>query len=214
MIRAAVSLQKTTKGISSTGIANFSAAVRKRTNGKVKFQSIHHDSHIIPFVIAFRAFHTSTSQPFSQSTPSTLILHNPFLLSESGVKMPSPPPRVRQAGLVAITGYEELSSLFSELQARPDLAKQIRAVEYSPDEDTRKEPQCAADITYVLNQITQRSQLEYFKWTDPYRSSKDDLTRPEAFWMALANAAGTLKHLSLTFATHELHRLSPMVSFP
>ena len=123
-------------------------------------------------------------------------------------------PSARQPGLMVIEGHEELSSMFSELQAQPGLARQIKALEYEPDADSRKRAQCATDITHVLNQITQRSQLESFKWTDPHRAIDDELVRPEAFWTALANAAGTLKHLSFSFTTHELHKLGPLVNLP
>lgn len=157
-------------------------------------------------------------------------LGNPTALNSS--------PSLPQPGSVVITSFEELSSLFSELKTRPEMAGQIRAFEYNDngeeeydDEEAdecdlsiegavgkeqaiiaAKRAQCNADITYILEQITQRGQLKSFKWDNQYESSEDIEPRAEDFWNALAGAAGTLEHLSLSFVTHELHHLGDLVS--
>jgi Chromatin assembly factor 1 subunit A/HAND len=46
---------------------------------------------------------------------------------------------MRQPGLVIINGFEQLPSLLLELQARPDLASQIKALEYKNDDDDEVE---------------------------------------------------------------------------
>jgi hypothetical protein len=145
---------------------------------------------------------------------------------------------MRQPGLVTINGFEQLSSLFSELQARPDLASQIKALEYKNDNDedeedeeaddveqeleaareaaqasiAAKRAQCYADLTFILEQITQRGQLESFEWSDGSQAYDDVEARPASFWTALSGAASTLKHFSLQFTTHELHKLVDTVS--
>ena len=90
------------------------------------------------------------------------------------------------------------------------MANEIKSFSYA-DNTASNRAQCNEDITYILQQITQRSRLESFKWIDGYSPSKIE-PRPEAFWTALAGAAGTLKHLSFEFATHELHKYRDLVS--
>lgn len=120
------------------------------------------------------------------------------------------PQETRQPGSIAIVGFQQLSSFFSELQARPELAREIKALEYTDGEVIAvNKDQLNADMNYILEQITQGGQLECFKWYD----HPDEVEiRPEAFWTALGNAADTLKHLSFQFAPHELSKLHDLVS--
>jgi hypothetical protein len=147
----------------------------------------------------------------------------PKLLSdilERQVIMTESSSTARQPGLVTITGLGKLSSFLSELQSRPHMASQIKALEYNKDEvtDARQDALMAAnatqynaDLTYVLEQITQRGQLDSFRWNVYYDDGDEVELRPEAFWTALAGAAGTLKHLSFQFAPHELYDLWDLV---
>jgi hypothetical protein len=146
---------------------------------------------------------------------------------------PTAQPR-DQPGMLTINGFEQLSSLFSELQAEPEVASRIKGIQFMRDEEDeveyaegevddaaierattvikQKRDQCNADMTYILEQITQRGQLESFKWNYAYQLDGEIQDRPEAFWTALGNASETLRYLSLELATHELHELGDIVS--
>jgi hypothetical protein len=133
----------------------------------------------------------------------------------------------RQSGLVAITTSQQLSSLFLQLQAQPALASKIQAVYYNHAEVTVEQEadgsppmncpsiqaRCIADLTFILEQITQKGQLESFIFVDDYCQTGDNVAaKSEAFWTVLAGASTTLNHLSIGFAPQELHELRDVVS--
>ncbi len=86
--------------------------------------------------------------------------------------MTSRSPKGRHPGLVALTGFQQLSSFFSELQAGPDLASHIKAFEFNNDEEeedaeqeavgaqetrealiAKERTQSHVDITYMWNRL-------------------------------------------------------------
>jgi hypothetical protein len=72
---------------------------------------------------------------------------------------------------------------------------------------------CIADLTFILEQIMQKGQLESFVFVDDYYQTGDNVAaKSEAFWNSLAGASTTLCHLSIGFAPQELHELCDVVS--
>jgi hypothetical protein len=132
-------------------------------------------------------------------------------------------------GPVAISTPKQLSSLFLQLQAQPALASKINTFEYNHAEVTMEQAEdsskwmerpsikarCIADITFILEQTTQRGRLESFKWIDEHPTDNDVTVKSTPFWTALAGASTTLNHLRTDFGIHELdklHRLHDVVS--
>jgi hypothetical protein len=130
---------------------------------------------------------------------------------------------------VAISTPQQLSSLFLQLQAQPALASKINTLEYNHAEVTMEQAedglkgmerpsikaQYIADITFILEQITQRGRLESFKWIDEHPTDNDVTVKSTPFWTALPGASTTLNHLRIDFGIHELdklHRLHDVVS--
>ena len=155
-----------------------------------------------------KIFHNSTSCRLPRSSGLRTLL----TIARSSQNAQRP-------GLVTITGFNQLSSLFTELEVCPSLASPVKGFQYNNDVDPLaiafKRTQCNADITYILEQFTQRGRLESFEWYDDgehYELENAIEPRPQSFWTALAGAAGTLKHLSFRFAVYELSSGRDLVS--
>jgi hypothetical protein len=130
----------------------------------------------------------------------------------------------------------EIKTLVQLLQARadfekyPELASQIRSIdiEETDEEDESSNPDVeiavndaeanvkrnttqaqsfCTEITFILEAMAGTRCLQSFKWTVDYYDSPIP-SRPKQYWEALAKIAPTLKHLHMSFYTHEIHALT------
>jgi hypothetical protein len=128
-----------------------------------------------------------------------------------------------QGTLLKIGNLEGLSDIFRILDSDFSLAKQITAIEIDEKEVRELELDAEGDppstppevfenygieTSKIIEKVQECSGLGTFKWTGVAEKN----TRPAVFWESLWKSASTLKTLDIEFSTHELDKLSKLVS--